>query len=131
MATGLFSNPTEYALSRTPEPKAVDPRVRRVEAIMQHNLRRPLRLTELAQTVGLHESRLSHLFSMHFGVSPGRHLKFIRLQRAKVLLEVSSLSVKEVAAEVGFDASRFGKHFRETYGRTPKQHRRIARATDN
>jgi len=85
---------------------------------------------DLATGMQISVSPLSHLFSTQTGVSPKRYLKSIRLRRAGELLEGSSLSVKEVAARVGLDVSRFIKEFRETYGVTPAQHRRLMRLRD-
>jgi len=86
---------------------------------------RKLPLRELAGAERLSLSRLSHLFRSEVGMSPGRYLKAARLARAKALLETSSSSVKEVAAQTGFShVGRFIGDFRKAYGRTPYQHRR-------
>lgn len=101
----------------------IDPRVGRAQALMRQNLHRHLRLGEVAGTVAMSTSRLSHLFKIQTGVSPACHLKRIRLQKAEDLLENSSLSIKEISAAVGLDFSRFVRVFREAYGVTPRQHR--------
>lgn len=100
-----------------------DPRVRKVEALMRRNLHLKLCLRELAGSTSISASRLSHLFKTETGVSPAQHLKSIRLQRAKELLEGSNLSIKEIAAHVGLDPSRLSKAFREAYGVTPWRYR--------
>ena len=49
------------------------------------------------------------------------------MQRARELLETSLLSVKEIAARLGYDdSSRFVEDFRKIYGLTPLRHRRLA-----
>ena len=108
-------------------PSLVDPRIGRVTALMHVTLHRKMPLRELAGAAGLSVSRLCHLFHNQTGISPRRYLKAARLARAKELLETSSFSVKEVAARAGFNhVGRFIGDFRNTYGRTPSQHRRIA-----
>ena len=111
-------------------PASMDPRIRHLEILMRRDLHRPFRLGDFAASMQISVSHLSHLFSTQTGVSPKRYLKSIRLRRAGELLEGSSLSVKEVAARVGLDVSRFIKEFRETYGVTPAQHRRLMRLRD-
>jgi len=121
----------QIAPPRGPDwPASMDPRIRHLEMLMRRDLHRPFRLGDLAAGMQISASHLSHLFSTQTGVSPKRYLKAIRLRRAGELLEGSSLSVKEVAARVGLDVSRFIKEFRETYGVTPAQHRRLMRLRD-
>jgi transcriptional regulator GlxA family with amidase domain len=100
-----------------------DPRIRKIEGLMQRNLHRKLALPELAAAIALSPSRFSHLFKVQTGLSPAQYLKSVRLQRAKDLLEATHLSIKEVAGCVGLDSSRLGKGFRELYGETPSRHR--------
>jgi AraC family transcriptional regulator, arabinose operon regulatory protein len=102
---------------------AIDPRIRRAETIMHHNLGRKLYMNELAGKAGISVSRLSHLFKSQTGVSARQLLKSLRLRLAQDLLENSSLSVKEVAAEVGLTAGALIREFRRTYGHTPGRHR--------
>ena len=58
------------------------------------------------------------------GSSPRRYILRHRLETAKDLLARSDLPLSEIAAEAGFyDASDFGKRFREQEGLTPRQYR--------
>jgi AraC-like DNA-binding protein len=66
----------------------------------------------------LNEFRLKKLFKNIFGVGPYEYLVRKRFQKAKILLE-SGLSVKEVAAQVGYRPSDFTTAFREYFGFTP------------
>ncbi len=92
---------------------------------MYRAMERRLPLCELAGTLGLSLARLSHLFQSEVGTRPRRYLKAARMARAKALLEASSFSVKEVAAQAGFShVGRFTGDFRKAYGLTPSQHRR-------
>lgn len=57
-------------------------------------------------------------------MSPGQYLKALRLEKARGLLEATSLSVKEVRARVGMqDQSHFVRDFNRVYGVTPSQYR--------
>jgi len=114
----------ETAPKRAPAwPATTDPRVRCLEALIRRDLHRRMRLAELAAIMRISASRLSHLFSAHTGVSPGQYLKAVRLRQARAFLEGSPLSVKEVAARVGLNPSRFAREFRQRHGMTPRQYR--------
>ncbi len=55
---------------------------------------------------------------------PTRHMKLIRLRRAKELLLESFLTVKEVMASVGVsEISHFVRDYKALYGQTPSQSR--------
>lgn len=87
-------------------------------------MHRKLPLRELAGATGLSISRLCHLFKNHIGLGAAHYLKLLRMQRAKDLLETSTLSVKEIAARLGYnDPSRFVEDFGKACGQTPLQHR--------
>jgi transcriptional regulator GlxA family with amidase domain len=90
---------------------------------MYHNLGRTLPLRELAQRTGVSVSRLGHLFKNEIGTSPKQYLKWLRLHRAKCLLEGSPLSVKEVAGQVGLTTGALIRDFRRAYGVSPGCHR--------
>lgn len=74
----------------------------------------------LAGTLNLSTSRLRHLFSAQIGLSPVQYMRHKRLQQAKVLLESSFLTVKEIAFRVGArDLSHFVRDYKAVYGETP------------
>jgi transcriptional regulator GlxA family with amidase domain len=102
----------------------VDPRIQRVRGLINRNLHQKLLLRELARSTALSVSRLCHLFKSQTGAAPARYLRSLRMEKARELLENSSLSVKEVAAAVGRDSvSHFVQDFKKAYGATPLQYR--------
>ena len=91
---------------------------------LQGNLHRTLTLADIAQSVELSPSRLYYLFKTQVGVSPIQYLKKVRLERARELLETSFVSVKVLAAAVGYsDCTHFMRDFKKAYGSTPSQYR--------
>ena len=63
-------------------------------------------------------------FKAATGNSPHRYLTQRRIERAKVLLGVTKLSVAEVAYSVGFtNQSHFAAQFYKITGTTPKTYR--------
>jgi transcriptional regulator GlxA family with amidase domain len=58
------------------------------------------------------------------GSSPRRYVLRHRLETAKDLLARTDLPLSQIAAHTGFyDASDFGKRFREQEGLTPRKYR--------
>jgi AraC family transcriptional regulator of arabinose operon len=103
----------------------MDPRVDWAIEQMHARLAEPLRVVDLAARVNLSASRFAHLFTQHAGVPPLRYLNTIRLERARLLLERTFLSVKEVMAQVGFsDPGHFSRDFRRYHGIDPSELRR-------
>lgn len=103
----------------------MDRRVQKVVLLMEQDIRMSLTLAELAQAVNLSPSHLYHLFRSEIGMSQTRYLKMLRIKRAKKLLEMTFMSVKEIAAAVGAsDGSHFVRDFKKHYNMTPTQYRR-------
>ena len=102
----------------------MDRRVEAARQLMDKNLKQTPTPGELASSVNLSASRLSHLFKTETGISLGKYLKRARMESARRLLESSFLSVKEVMACVGInDVSHFARCFKHTYGLTPTEYR--------
>lgn len=99
-------------------------RIQRIVDQMNSELHRKRSLNDLARSSKLSRSRVCHLFKTQTGMSPGQYLKALRLEKARGLLETTSLSVKEIRARVGMqDESHFVRDFNRVYGVTPSQYR--------
>jgi AraC-like DNA-binding protein len=102
----------------------LDKRVEKILEMMRADVRGELSLPEFAQSVNLSVWRLSHIFKSDVGMPPIKYLKLLRMERAKLLLESSFLSVKEIAFQVGLnDESHFVRDFKSTYGYSPTCYR--------
>jgi AraC family transcriptional regulator of adaptative response / DNA-3-methyladenine glycosylase II len=74
----------------------------------------------LADHLGIGARHLDRLFARHIGASPLQVARTYRVQRAKRLLDQTSLPMTEVAARSGFASlRRFNTVFAEIYGRAP------------
>ena len=92
--------------------------------LMEANLQRKMSMEELARAVNLSPWRLSHLFKNEIGIPPLRYLKALRMEKARVLVASTFLSIKQIMNTVGMrDESHFTKDFRRAYGLTPTQYR--------
>jgi AraC-like DNA-binding protein len=100
----------------------MDPRIAHVISSMERDLDGSLTIGALADAVNLSPSRLTVLFKRETGVSPVRYLRALRMERARLLLERTFLSVKEVMAFVGVnDPSHFTRDFSRHYGIAPSR----------
>jgi AraC family transcriptional regulator len=88
------------------------------------NLATEIKLSNLAELVGLSQFHFSRLFKKSMGMSPHQYLMVQRIERAKSLLRNPELSVTEIALLCGFNShSHLGKYFRHLTGYTPKEYR--------
>jgi AraC family transcriptional regulator len=102
----------------------VDRRVRRAVELMHAHLGRELPLEELAAAAYLSPFHFARLFKKVMGASPHAYLAALRIERAKILLATTDLSITETAQRVGYaSSSHFTKAFRQSTGLTPRAFR--------
>jgi AraC-like DNA-binding protein len=81
----------------------------------------------LAQRVGLSSRTLERRFLEALGVGPKQHLRFVRFERARKLIEERGLTGAEIAAEAYYvDESHFIHEFRRFAGVTPGVFQRLS-----
>ena len=101
---------------------------RRVEPIiifMMQNLANPMSVGRLSQMAGVSPSTFFALFRSATGYSPNDYFTRARMQRAGELLQTGNLSVKEVAAMMGYDDPfYFSRRFKSAHGIAPLEYRR-------
>lgn len=101
-----------------------------VEALRRDSLEN-LSLSAFARRTGLSERHASRLFQLELGRTFREHLALLRLERAKVLLRDTGMSVVEVAGETGWSSlAHFNSVFRRRVGSTPSQFRSRSAALD-
>jgi AraC family transcriptional regulator len=92
---------------------------------INNNLDRELRLADIAFTLKMSPFYFARSFKQSMGIPPYQYLTQRRIDRAKLLLSNSSLSILEIVQSIGFRSqSHFTRVFREYTGTTPKQYRR-------
>ncbi|MDA8250580.1 MAG: GlxA family transcriptional regulator [Rhodospirillales bacterium] len=96
-----------------------------VLAFMEGEIEAPCPRDRLAALAGVSARQLERLFRRHLGCTPGEHYRRLRLQRARLLLRQSGMSVLQVAVACGFvGASHFSRAFRAEFGHPPIRERR-------
>lgn len=89
------------------------------------SLDRKIRTTELAALTGYTEYYLTEKFKKETGMSVSSYIRYAKVERAKVLLETTALSVHEIADRLAFNTvNYFIQRFRDTTGYTPAQYRK-------
>ena len=98
----------------------VDRRITWAVGYMQRHLAEPIAIPALAARVNLSPSRFRQLFGAQLGVAPAQYQQRLRLRRARLLIERTFLTVKEVMVLVGYsDPSHFSRDFRRLHGVAP------------
>ena len=97
---------------------------------LSKNYSSTIRLAEVANCCGLSQFRIAHLVKRHTGKSIFQHIKSLRIQKARQLLETTEHSSAEIAQELGFtDQSYFIKQFRLSMGTTPEKYRQTVHSS--
>lgn len=94
--------------------------IRQAIRYIQGNYDQPIRVSDIADHIGIDRTYLYMLFVEHLAVTPKNYLKAYRLTRAKELLKITDLPVASIAESCGYsDPLVFSKAFRQEYQMTP------------
>ena len=100
-------------------------RLRRVKEFVHAKMEDELRLSELAQSVGLSTAHFSEMFRKSMGETPHQFVLRVRVERAKEMLRSAESRVLDVAIACGFKTQQhFARVFRQLCGASPTEHRR-------
>jgi transcriptional regulator GlxA family with amidase domain len=98
-----------------------------IVSLMEAHLEVPLSCGQLARKVGLSARQLERLFKRYLGETPTRYYMALRLERARQLLQQTSMPILSVGLACGFvSASHFSKCYSEHFGKKPSEERRGA-----
>ncbi|WP_064608358.1 GlxA family transcriptional regulator [Photobacterium sp. J15] len=96
---------------------------------MKRNLSTPITAQVIADHCGLPLRTFNRKFKDQVGESPHQYLQKIRMEVAQQLLRDFSMSVQDVAEQVGYkDAYHFSTRFQKQFSMTPIQYRRMVKA---
>lgn len=95
-----------------------------VEYIHKHHADPQLRLGAIAWHVGKGEEHLARLFKRRTGRTVFDHVRAVRIDHAKTLLQDPFLTLTQVAERCGFESlSHFSRSFKQLAGRPPGAYR--------
>ncbi|MBE6645993.1 MAG: helix-turn-helix domain-containing protein [Ruminococcaceae bacterium] len=94
------------------------------DAYIRENCSEEISNTEIGAIFGYHPFYVSQLLKERKGITLRQYIIAYRLKSAKRMLQLTSMSMAEIAEQTGFtDASYFTKTFRQAFGMTPKEWR--------
>lgn len=102
----------------------MDVRILAISSALENELGDSVKAVDLSPTVNLSSSRLRHLFKTETKQSLMQYRKKARMAQARILLETTFLSVKEIMHLVGINSdSHFSRNFKEDCGLSPTEYR--------
>lgn len=94
--------------------------------LMESNLEEALPIGEVADIVGTSQRQLERLFQRHLKQSPSNYYKNIRIEKAKKMVQSTSLSISDISFRSGFNsAAGFSKSYKRKYGVSPSHERAL------
>jgi AraC-like DNA-binding protein len=129
----LLTSLAAEAAAPAPDARSVEPRhhevVERAAARIDESPAEAGTLAQLAREAGYSPDHFSRLFTRVKGIGPQAYAVRARVERAKLLLKETSLSVSEIAAMLRYsDVYFFSRQFRQMAGIPPTAWRRDAAA---
>lgn len=93
--------------------------------LIEKNLQEPCTLIELSALAGINDFKLKKGFKELFGNTVFGYLSELRMQKAKLLLEDGSLTIAEVAYDIGYkNPKHFTVAFKRQFGQLPKNYKK-------
>jgi AraC-like DNA-binding protein len=112
-----------------PVAAAQDRNLRRALAFIEQHYTERIGLGQVARVAGFAPRYFSRLFRRREGTTFEDHVRRLRLERARQLLEGTDLTVERVAQLSGFALRPyFHRAFKRAFGETPLEHRRSKRS---
>lgn len=100
--------------------------VYRAIAYIKQNYMTPISVTTVVNFIGLDRSYFSKIFQKCTGISVQRYLLETRISQAKLLLEHTTYTVREVCSYVGIqDECYFSRVFKKLEGCSPRSYRML------
>ncbi|MCM3748813.1 AraC family transcriptional regulator [Paenibacillus pasadenensis] len=99
-------------------------RIRFIQDYVEAHLQESLSVNDMAAALHLHPNYFISYFKKQFGMPPAKYVNRKRMDKARLLLASTSLSIKEIAERAGFpDTQHFAKSFRKETGLSPTEYR--------
>jgi AraC-like DNA-binding protein len=103
-----------------------------LQVIEREHANTDLRLDDIAKRVRLSKWHLNRLMMRHTGYGFLHHLREIRLHHARRLLVDTTLTIKEIAFDIGYKyVNELDRHFMAKHGLTPSTYRQRSLVAEN
>lgn len=120
------------SLSNETEKSPIGRLIEKAKFLLQESLEKHIDLEHMARQLPMGYSSFRKEFKRLTGEPPNQFVLNLRLNRAKYLLETTSLTINEIAEQTGFESVfYFSKLFKKRNGRSPRFYREeISRRTN-
>lgn len=125
---GIIKKGTLNANPKTNEPVYYFKSTKR---FIEHNLRLPLKVQDLADNLGLSTSQTYRIIKKECGLSPHELIEQIKMKKACEMLQKTNISIQEISLLLGYEyVSHFFLVFKKNTGFTPGEYRNQEYGTD-
>ena len=98
---------------------------------VNNHVSEPLAVGSLAKRMNMDESYFCRYFTRYLRMPPSRYVARLRMETARNLLFQTSLSLQEIAEQVGYsNAFVLSKKFRAYYGQSPTKYRKAVNGAE-
>ena len=93
---------------------------------INENIHKRFSVEDVANHVNLGYEKYRKIFTQHYGISPGNYIINARIRKSQRLLSDISLSIKEIAFQLGYtDSFTFSKQFKKVTNLSPIEFRKL------
>ena len=97
----------------------------KISEYISSNYRYTITTSSIAKMLFMNPSYISRIFKEHTGMTITEYTNSVRIENAKNLLEISTISIGSIALNTGFnDANYFSRTFKKITGMTPEEYRK-------
>lgn len=98
----------------------------KVKLFIENNIERELTMKEIADSIYRSRDYTNKLFKNYYNMTPYAYYLDLRVEKAKALLQHTSLSVRQISEKLGYkNGKSFSKQFRYMTGMTATHYRQI------
>ncbi len=106
--------------------KDVLTKIDKARVIIREKINTTISPEELAASLNMSYTWFRRVFRQYTGLAPAQYITQLKIQKAKELLSVTAMPVKEIALELGYESiDYFSTQFRKQTEQTPTQYRSL------
>ena len=103
-------------------------KIDKARLIIREKINSPISPEEIAVSLNMSYTWFRRMFRQYTGLAPAQYITQLKIQKARELLSVTSMPIKEIALELGYESiDYFSTLFKKQTGTTPGQFRNMGR----
>jgi len=100
--------------------------IKRSLEYIEDNIHNNIRIEDVCKCINLSESYFKSIFKNETGITPAKYISFRKVEKAKMLLETTNLSIIDIAMQLEFSSSQyFSTVFKKHTNHTPQDYRAV------